>query len=728
MYGKKRIELLAPAGGIEQLISAVENGADAVYLGGRVFNARMKAGNFDDNTLVKAVDFAHKRGVEVHVTMNILLSDDELGEALDYAGFLYGAGVDAVIVQDLGLASLIHKNMPDFPLHLSTQGTVYSLDGVKTAERMGFSRVVLSRELSYEDIKYICSNTDVEIETFIHGAICICYSGQCQLSRYFGKRSGNRGECAQPCRLKYDSFDEDEKLIERGTHPLSPKDQSLIDHLGELAEAGVTSLKIEGRMKSAEYVGIVAGIYRKYLDEYYEKGHYVVSREDREALEQIFNRGGLTDEYFKGNSDDRLMSKDIPKHSGVLIGEVERRVKGSGLIDIKLFKELSLGDGIEIRPRGGKHDGQKFVGNIVTYYEKEEKLVRIGDLKGRVHKGDLIYRISGKEQLEGIRRSYKGISLDGTGKERRKTLIDIEVTAEDEKIKVRAKHPKGIFCEVELDAAGSDRKLNIEKFEVSMRKTGNTPFEIANMKFPKEDIYIDLKVSEMNGIRRNLLEKLQEDLVLRRKRADMKYSRRTAPATPRRFERYYYNWESYRKHRDEEIPTELPVYDIIPIIDFEEHFEEVKDKNVIPYISNVAKGKEEIYIKDNLKRICDHCKDCGIYVGNISLIEIFRGKGIRLYGDYGLNVYNEETKNYFKSFGIDICAGSLEKMDAGNGRYPLMIMEHGMKEKLLRGKMDREIETFVRKGTDKTIVAAKKAGGLKLNKIRRDGDIVRYYF
>lgn len=309
----KKVELLAPAGGVEQFIAAVENGADAIYLGGRSFNARMKAGNFDDAMLVKAVDFAHKRGVDVHVAMNILLRDDELRDALEYVTFLYETGVDALIVQDLGLASLIYKNLPDFPLHLSTQGTVHSLDGVKAAERMGFRRVVLSRELSCEETKFICANTETEIETFVHGAICICYSGQCQLSRAFGGRSGNRGECAQPCRLKYNSFDEDVRLMEKGSHALSPKDLSLIDHLGKLVEAGVASLKIEGRMKSPEYVGVVVGIYRKYLDEYYRNGYYEVSAGDRNALEQIFNRGGFTDQYFKGNSDDRLMSKNIPK-------------------------------------------------------------------------------------------------------------------------------------------------------------------------------------------------------------------------------------------------------------------------------------------------------------------------------------------------------------------------------------------------------------------------------
>lgn len=608
----KKVELLAPAGGVEQFIAAVENGADAIYLGGRSFNARMKAGNFDDAMLVKAVDFAHKRGVDVHVAMNILLRDDELRDALEYATFLYETGVDALIVQDLGLASLIYKNLPDFPLHLSTQGTVHSLDGVKAAERMGFRRVVLSRELSCEEIKFICANTETEIETFVHGAICICYSGQCQLSRAFGGRSGNRGECAQPCRLKYNSFDEDVRLMEKGSHALSPKDLILIDHLGKLVEAGVASLKIEGRMKSPEYVGVVVGIYRKYLDEYYRNGYYEVSAGDRNALEQIFNRGGFTDQYFKGNSDDRLMSKNIPKHNGILIGEVKKKVKGTDLVDVKLFKNLSLGDGIEIRPQSGKTASGSFAGNIVTYYKELPKGLRIGDLKGTVNPGDLIYRISEKEQLDEIRRSYKGISLDGSSKEKRKTQVDIIAISQKGKLRIKANHGNGISCEVETDIITSDKTLNMEKFIAAMKKSGNTPFEVKNVRFTGS-AQVDLKVSEMNYLRRSLLEKLAEALVVRRKSKKFSYIVHKPEKSPKRFEKYFYDWESYVLHRGEELHVNLPVYDIIPIVDFERHYEELKGRNVIPYISNVSRGSEESFVKNNLEAICTHCKDCGIY-------------------------------------------------------------------------------------------------------------------
>jgi putative protease len=419
--GHHRCELLVPAGGRDQFIAAVENGADAVYIGGHLFNARINAGNFDDEELQAAVDFAHKRGVKVYVTMNTLLTDEELNGALHYAGFLYEAGVDGLIIQDLGLGRLVREYMPDFPLHLSTQATVYDLRGVETAARLGYERVVLARELSLAEIKDICRNTETEIEVFVHGALCICYSGQCQLSRYFGGRSGNRGRCAQPCRLPYRTSDSAGKPVDTFRYPLSPKDQCLIRELGSLAEAGVLSLKIEGRMKSAEYVAVVTSIYRKYLDLYYEKGSYTVSDEDLLALTQIFNRGGFTDDYLRGEDGMDLMSGELPKHQGVRIGKVIKRIQGTALLDVKLYDELALGDGVEIQ-------GRELTGNVVTYYkELKGGLTRIGDIKGRVSHGDPLFRITSKAQLDEARRTYQQVDLE-QGKYLRRTAVDMRLT------------------------------------------------------------------------------------------------------------------------------------------------------------------------------------------------------------------------------------------------------------------------------------------------------------
>ena len=317
----KRVELLAPAGGPEQFKAAVNAGCDAIYLGGSLFNARIGAGNFTLEEMKEAIDYGHLRGVRTYVTLNTLMTDYDLPKALRYASKLYELGVDALIIQDLGLGRAIRESMPDFELHLSTQATVYSPDGVRAAQVLGYRRTVLSRECTLEEIR---ASAEVgEVEVFVHGALCICYSGQCQLSRYIGGRSGNKGMCAQPCRLPYTYLDTKGNELSL-TNPLSPKDMCLIDRLGELIEAGAASFKIEGRMKSPEYVATVVGIYRKYIDEYYERGSYEVSEADRQALLQAFNRNGFTEGYLTGDPEDDLMSAGISKNTGVYVGRIAR--------------------------------------------------------------------------------------------------------------------------------------------------------------------------------------------------------------------------------------------------------------------------------------------------------------------------------------------------------------------------------------------------------------------
>ena len=261
----RQIELLAPAGSYDAFLAAVENGANAVYLGGKQLNARQSAGNFDEQELEKAIDYAHLRGVSVYLTMNTLVLDSEFEQAVEFAKVAYRLGIDAIIVQDLGFAAAIREQLPEVHLHASTQMTTYSPEGVKELEQLGFSRVVLARELSLDEIDYICKNTNLEIEAFVHGALCISYSGQCLMSSIIGGRSGNRGKCAQPCRLPYTMLREGNAVGEG--YLLSPKDISYIEDLDRLVKAGVHSFKIEGRMKSPEYVAMVVSKYRKYLDE-----------------------------------------------------------------------------------------------------------------------------------------------------------------------------------------------------------------------------------------------------------------------------------------------------------------------------------------------------------------------------------------------------------------------------------------------------------------------------
>ena len=290
---ENRCELLSPAGGFESLKAAIENGADAVYLGGKLFNARQFAGNFDSDDMLKAIEYAHLRGVKLYLTLNTLIRDHEIGRALEYAAYMREQGIDAIIVQDLGFASELRRQMPDLPLHASTQMTIYDINGAKVLEKMGFERIVTARELSIQELKDITSKMNIEVEVFVHGALCISYSGQCLMSSMIGGRSGNRGTCTQNCRMKYELYENLQGKIDQG-YLLSTRDINAIKSLKDILEAGVRSLKIEGRMKSPEYVGLVTSKYRKALDHIYNSDNSGINEEDEKKLMQIFNRGGFS--------------------------------------------------------------------------------------------------------------------------------------------------------------------------------------------------------------------------------------------------------------------------------------------------------------------------------------------------------------------------------------------------------------------------------------------------
>ena len=290
------MELLSPAGGFDSLIAAVQTGADAVYMGFGAFNARRSAKNFTDEEFASAVSYCHLRGVRVFLTLNTLLTDRELVQAADALKKACVMGVDAILVQDWGLLTLAREIVPDVPLHASTQMSLFTLGGANEAAALGMERVVLARELNRDEVREICAGCPAEIEIFIHGALCMCYSGQCEMSAVVGERSGNRGACAQPCRLPYGVNGPC-----RGGHPLSLKDANLSAYLGEMAEMGVACLKLEGRMKRPEYVAVITGIYRRLLD---EKRH--PTAEESRRLEQAFSRSGFTDGYWLGKKGPQM--------------------------------------------------------------------------------------------------------------------------------------------------------------------------------------------------------------------------------------------------------------------------------------------------------------------------------------------------------------------------------------------------------------------------------------
>jgi len=379
-------ELLIPAGNMECLKIAVHSGADAIYLGGKKFGARAYANNFSDEELVEAIRYAHIYGVKIHVTVNTMMHEDELYDALEYLRFLYENGVDAVIVQDIGLISLARKYLPNLPIHASTQVHNTNKDEIKVLEDLGVERVVFARELSVDEIESI--DTKLEKEAFIHGSLCVSYSGNCLFSSILMNRSGNRGECAQICRLPFKLYRDNDFVPTKGEYLLSPRDLNTSNNLKKILDSSIYSLKIEGRMKSPEYVGCVTKLYRDLLDKYYAKKELVPNPEYLDDLSVIFNRK-YTEGFILGTSNDDFINDDTSNHQGVKLGTVIE--SDDKYIKVKLDRNIHQGDGIRFV---SKNEGM-----ICNYiYDINTNLIngaKIGetillDNKFNVNKGEVI--------------------------------------------------------------------------------------------------------------------------------------------------------------------------------------------------------------------------------------------------------------------------------------------------------------------------------------------------
>ncbi len=361
-FSQRKPEILAPAGSVESLKGAIAAGADAVYIGGSKFGARAYADNPETDTLLSAIDYVHSKDRRIYLTVNTLLKEQELTkELIPFLEKYYRAGVDAVIVQDVGVLHFLAAHFPNLPVHLSTQMTLVSADGIKQLSGYPVTRLVPARELSLEEIRSIREETNLEIECFVHGALCYCYSGQCLLSSMIGGRSGNRGRCAQPCRMAYDVL-EDGRKVQNGLYVLSPKDLCTLDRIPDLVKAGIDSFKIEGRMKRPEYTAGVAAAYRLMTDLYFEYGeegfyqylkkHPDVLNEQTDRVADLYNRGGFTKGYFVQYHGKEMMAMERPNHTGTLVGEV---VSGKGIrANIKLEKPLNPQDVLEIRDASGE--------------------------------------------------------------------------------------------------------------------------------------------------------------------------------------------------------------------------------------------------------------------------------------------------------------------------------------------------------------------------------------
>lgn len=532
----KSPELLSPVGDFECLKSAVQNGANSVYLGAGNFNARAKATNFDNEELMQAIRYAKLRNVTVHLTLNTLIKNEEFSDAVNLAINAYNLGVDAIIVQDLGLASYLLENYPEIPLHASTQMTVHNLDGVKQLQNKGFSRVVLSRELSLEDIEYIRKNTDIELEVFIHGALCISYSGQCLLSSMIGGRSGNRGLCAQPCRLPYELL---EKNVENGQvksldkgYLLSPRDNLAIELLPELIKMGVDSFKIEGRMKTPTYVGTVTRIYRKYIDlvlnnikldnetlrKMIQDGLDIVNEEtglsDREELMQVFNRGGFSTGHFKPAGNKELIFKDKPNNMGIYVGTISHVNENKGHLKLKLENTLSIGDKISINNESYTVS-ELMIDNKNFESLGKDNIVKIGRMKGKIGVGAKVYRIETAKLNKFISPTFK------EDKEFKKVkLYGKIVIKRNQPISLKVGSKEGFYKGLEFTAISNiepqeaqNNPATNEQITGQISKTGNTEFEFANIDVELEN-NLFVQKSVLNELRRTALEGL-ENLVIK---------------------------------------------------------------------------------------------------------------------------------------------------------------------------------------------------------------------
>ena len=595
------LELLAPAGSMESLYAAVQNGADAVYLGSGIFNARQGAKNFTAQTLTEAVKYCHVRGVAVHLTLNTLVSDREMQEVCTLIRNAAVSGVDAFIVQDLAVVQLCRQIAPHIPIHGSTQMSVHSLPGVLFCAAMGLSRVVLSRELSRDDIQYITQNSPIEIEVFAHGALCMCYSGQCYLSAAIGGRSGNRGRCAQPCRQSYGYGRWENK------YPLSLKDNCLLPYLKELQNMGVASIKLEGRMKRPEYVATVTGVYRQVLD------GQPITKEMVDALSAAFNRQGFTDGYYSGKTGQNMF--------GV---------------------------------REDKYDDTKWLASArATYEAKENPLVPV-----------VFHAVVTKEET----------SL---------TVTDAQ----------------GRTCRVEGPAAEIARTfaLTQESLRERLCKTGGTPYRCEDFS-AIIDPGLTLSAATINAMRRDVLNRLtalrarREGPVLHRPQKVVNYpGYREAPAPVVQVTTKEQITDKLIKMKPAALYVPLHILAENPIYCHELN-RKVRVTAVLP---RIVTDHELETVKQNLRTV----RDMGVrdvLVGNLGLLLPVRELGMRIRGDYGLNLYNSQSVNLMRELELKSATLSFEMTmpqirDVSKavpceilvyGRLPLMVTENC----LIRGR------------------------------------------
>lgn len=479
-------ELLSPAGNIECLKAAINNGADACYLGGKSFGARAFAGNFTNEELKEATQYAHLYGVKIYITVNTIIYNNEVEEFIEYIKYLYQIGVDALIMQDIGMISLVRQTFPNFEIHASTQLHNHNNEGIKLLKELGVTKVVLDREMTLEEIENI--NVDIEKEVFIHGALCNSYSGCCLFSYMNGGRSGNRGECTQPCRLPYKLIKNGKYISNEDKYLLSTKELNTINNFDKLMNSDITCFKIEGRMKSPSYVGYVTKLYRSLIDNYNNK----ITTKEEDNLKILFNRSFTSGYLFK----DKVMNINTSNHLGLEIGKVLDINKNK--IKIKLDKDLYQEDGIRFK------NSNK--GMIANYIYNENNL-----LINKASKGDIIYldnKINQKDKDILVKTSSNYLDKEITSTSIKKIPVDIEVTLENNYLTIILKDNNNNIVQdkIKVDTP-IKRSTTSEEIKEKLTKLGNTPFICNNININiNKDIFANMK--DLNNIRRELCNKL----------------------------------------------------------------------------------------------------------------------------------------------------------------------------------------------------------------------------
>lgn len=641
----EKIEILAPAGSMESLIASINKGADAVYLGGSKFSARAYASNFDNDNMIKAIDYAHSYGVKVYVTLNTILKENEIEEAVRYVGFLYEVGADAIILQDLGLFKRVKEDYPDFEIHASTQMTIHNGEGALFFKEKGFHRIVLSRELSLEEIKYISKDLGIETEIFVHGALCISYSGQCLMSSMIGGRSGNRGRCAQPCRMEYTL--KGNNSGEKKAYLLSPKDTCTIENIKDIIDSGTYSLKIEGRMKRPEYVAGVVDNYKKAVEKEIYKTDYNVSSGKRELL-QLFNRGGFSTAYLKKNLGKDMMSFNHPRNTGVPLGNI---LKDGEII---LKEDISLGDGYRVKDTG-------FTINKILLKGKEVKEAKRGDkvkiFPTNYKVSDEIFKSLDKKLFSSLEDSLKPYN--------KKILVNAKVKFKvGEALELHIKYNDNDYVfKGEIVEKAEKKPLTKGRVIEGLLKSQDLAFKINEVEFIDfEDGFI--RISDLNNLRREALEGLQKSITksYRRKRPnknkiesqdikskdniDMLYQCITKDQLKALVEEGINNIAVDIFNRDRDA---VKMQDLVD--------EANKNNNINFYLKlpNIIKSEYDKVI-NIIEKLKGSIK--GLITVNAGIIRRYQ-KELYIIGDYKLNIINSEALKFYQKE-IDIPTLSLE--------------------------------------------------------------------